>query len=69
MDFISTLEKSMGKEFNKEYVAAQKGDVESTFADTTLLESMVHYKARISLETGIPLFMEWFKSYYTDNIS
>lgn len=66
MDFISTLEKSLRKEINKEYVAAQKGDVESTYADTTLLESMVEYKARISLEKGIPLFMDWFNSYYKE---
>ena len=64
MDFISTLEKSLGKEFKKEYVAAQKGDVEATYADTTLLEVMVNYKARISLNEGIPLFMDWFRSYY-----
>ena len=64
MDFISTLEKSLRMEFNKEYVAAQKGDVESTYADTTLLESMVDYKARMSLDEGIPLFIDWFNSYY-----
>jgi len=64
MDFITTLEKSMGKEFRKELVHAQKGDVESTFADTTLLESMVNYKPNIGLDRGIPLFMDWYRSYY-----
>jgi UDP-glucuronate 4-epimerase len=64
MDFISILEKSVGKEFKKEFVDAQKGDVESTYADTSLLSSMVDYKARVSLENGIPLFMKWFNSYY-----
>ena len=64
MNFISTLEKAVGKEFKKEFVDAQKGDVDSTYADTTLLESFVKYKPSIGLEKGIPIFMSWFKSYY-----
>ena len=64
MDFISTLEKSIGKELKKEYVDAQKGDVESTYADTSLLESLVEYKAKVGLEMGVPLFIDWYRSYY-----
>ena len=64
MDFIFILEKSMGKDLKKEFVDAQKGDVESTYADTTLLGSMVGYKASVGLNIGIPLFMEWYSAYY-----
>ena len=64
MDFISILEKSMGIEFSKEFIDAQKGDVDSTYADTTLLESLVDYKAKVGLEKGIPLFMDWYRSYF-----
>lgn len=64
MNFISLLEKSIGKELKKEYVDAQKGDVESTYADTTLLESLVEYKAKVGLEMGVPLFIDWYRSYY-----
>ena len=64
MDFISTLEKSIGKELKKEYVDAQKGDVESTYADTSLLESLVEYKAKVGLEMGVPLFIDWYRSYF-----
>jgi UDP-glucuronate 4-epimerase len=64
LDFISILEKSIGRELSKEFVDAQNGDVVSTYADTTLLESMINYKARISLDEGIPLFMDWYKSYF-----
>jgi UDP-glucuronate 4-epimerase len=66
MDFISTLENSLGKEIKKVFVDAQKGDVISTYADTTLLESMVNYKARVNLKKGIPQFISWYKSYYHD---
>ena len=64
MDFISILENSLGNQINKELVDAQKGDVESTYADTTLLESTVSYKAMVSLDVGIPLFVAWYKSYF-----
>ena len=64
MDFISILEKSMRIEFRKEFIDAQKGDVESTYADTTLLESLVDYKAKVCLEMGIPLFIDWYRSYF-----
>ena len=64
MDFISILEKSIGKDLSKELVAAQKGDVESTYADITLLKSLVMYKPLTSLNKGIPMFVEWFNDYY-----
>lgn len=64
MEFISLLEKSIGKKFIKEFVDAQQGDVESTFADTTLLKSLVDYKSMVGLYNGIPLFMNWYKSYF-----
>jgi len=66
MEFISLLEKSIGREFSKEFVDAQNGDVESTYADTSLLESLVGYKAKVSLDMGIPIFMDWYRSYFRD---
>ena len=66
LDFISILEKSLGKEFSKEFVDAQKGDVVSTYADTTLIESLVNYKASVGLERGIPLFINWYNAYNDD---
>ena len=66
LDFISILEKSLGRELNKDFVDAQNGDVLSTYADTAFLESMVSYKARIPLDEGIALFMDWFKKYYNN---
>lgn len=68
MDFILIIEKSLGKPLHKELVDAQKGDVESTYADTSLLESLVDYKAKIGLEKGIPLFIKWYKDYYEDSV-
>ena len=69
MDFISTLEKSIGKKFDKDFIDAQNGDVESTYADTTLLKSLVSYKPLTGLDKGIPLFMEWYRSYYKSRLN
>lgn len=64
MDFISTIEQCLEMEFRKEFVDAQKGDVSSTFADTSLLKSLVKYESSIGLNRGIPLFINWYRSYY-----
>jgi len=64
MDFISTLEESIGKELHKDFVPAQSGDVAFTYADTSLLESLVDYRPSITLDKGMPIFMNWYKKYY-----
>jgi UDP-glucuronate 4-epimerase len=45
-------------------VAAQNGDVEVTYADTSLLSKNVGYISKYNLETGIQIFMKWFKNYH-----
>lgn len=64
MDFISEIEVNMKIELSKEFVEAQLGDVEETFADTTKLFNLTGYKPRTSLETGIEKFINWYKVYY-----
>lgn len=61
MDFISTLEKELGKKALKTYLPMQDGDVYQTYADTNKLEREVGYKPTINLTTGIKNFIEWYK--------
>jgi UDP-glucuronate 4-epimerase len=63
LDFISTIEK-YSCPINKKMVAAQNGDVEVTYADTSLLSKNVGYISKYNLETGIQIFMKWFKNYH-----
>ena len=63
LDFISTIEK-YSCPIDKKMVAAQKGDVEVTFADTSLLSKKVGYLPKYDLDTGIQIFMKWFKKYH-----
>ena len=58
------LEKNLEKSIKKELVEAQKGDVESTFADIGYLHKLVGYKPKVGLDVGIQRFVQWFKSYY-----
>ncbi len=62
MDFISEIEKNLGKEANKEFMPMQPGDVYQTNADTTRLQSECGYKPRVLLSEGIKNFVDWFKS-------
>lgn len=62
MDFISTMEACMGAVAQKEFLPMQKGDVYTTFADTTKLENDYGYRATTELKDGIREFAAWFKS-------
>jgi UDP-glucuronate 4-epimerase len=42
----------------------QPGDVFSTEADTTTLESFINFKPTISLKEGLGEFVKWYKTYY-----
>lgn len=66
MDFIHLLEKELGVLFQYDFMPPQKGDVVTTFADTTAIEQ-IGYKARTELKEGIPKFVEWFLNYYNHN--
>ena len=64
MDFITILEKCLGKEAVKEYYPMQPGDVYQTYADVTDLMNDFGFKPDTSLEEGLGKFAEWFKEYY-----
>lgn len=66
-DFISTLEKHIGKKAVKNYMDMQAGDVVRTFADVSELESDIDFKPNTSIDEGLSKFVEWYKSYYSIN--
>jgi UDP-glucuronate 4-epimerase len=63
MEFIKLLELNIGKPFQYQMMPAQKGDVQSTYADVSEIEKL-GYKATTPLELGIPKFVNWFLDYY-----
>ncbi|MCL1955724.1 MAG: NAD-dependent epimerase [Fibromonadales bacterium] len=60
MRFIEILENELGKKAIKEFLPMQAGDVPVTWADTSALEKATGYRPKISLETGIKNFAEWY---------
>ena len=64
MDFIAAIERALGIEIKKEYVDAQPGDVQNTYADTSKLATLFGYRAETSVQEGVERFMAWYKGYY-----
>lgn len=63
-DYISTLEKALGKKAQKELLPLQAGDVPDTYADVTELQKEFNFKPCTSLDTGIDKFVSWYREYY-----
>ena len=64
MDYISAIEKALGKEAKKNFLPMQKGEVLETFSDTQSLENWTGLKPGTSVMQGVENFVEWYLSYY-----
>ena len=64
MDFITAIEKKIGKTVKKNFMEIQPGDVPETYADVTDLERDFNYKPNTSIDFGISKFIDWYKDYY-----
>lgn len=64
MDFISAIEKALGKEAKKNYLPMQPGDVVATYADVDDLMRDVSFAPKTPVQDGIARFIEWYRSYY-----
>jgi UDP-glucuronate 4-epimerase len=60
MDFIDTLERTLGKAAIKEYLPMQDGDVPTTYADTSRLREAVGFSPDTPLESGLRRFVDWY---------
>lgn len=63
-NFISVIEKALGKEAIKEMYPMQKGDVYTTYANIDALYRRVGYEPKTSIEEGVEKFVAWYKEYY-----
>ena len=64
LKFIEILEDELGVKAIKNFLPIQPGDVESTAANTDLLESWIDFKPSTLIETGVNRFAEWYLNYY-----
>lgn len=64
MDFVSIIEKCLGKEAEKNFMPMQAGDVSATYADVQSLIDNLGYQPNTPLETGVGRFIEWYREFY-----
>ncbi len=64
LHFIEVLERTLGKKSEKVMHPMQKGDVLTTFADTTKLEAYCGYKPSTPLQEGLKKFTDWYLNEY-----
>tara|TARA_B100000886_G_scaffold340525_1_gene310834 strand:+ start:4233 stop:5258 length:1026 start_codon:yes stop_codon:yes gene_type:complete len=67
MDYISAIEKAIGKKAIKEYLPMQPGDVKETMSDSSALEKWINFSPKTNYENGIKEFVDWFKDFYDYN--
>ncbi|MDE6668576.1 MAG: NAD-dependent epimerase/dehydratase family protein, partial [Muribaculaceae bacterium] len=64
MDYISCIEKAIGREARKEFLPMQAGDVYQTYADSSALAEATGFRPDTDLQEGIDRTVAWFKEYY-----
>ncbi|MEY8709372.1 NAD-dependent epimerase [Mangrovibacter phragmitis] len=64
MDYISALEKALGKTARKNMLPMQAGDVLETSADTHDLYNTIGFKPQMSVEEGVKHFVDWYRAFY-----
>ena len=64
MDFISAIEKKLGKIAEKQMLPMQAGDVPATSADVSDLVEDLNYKPNTTIQYGIDRFIDWYVEYF-----
>ncbi|PWL19714.1 protein CapI [Falsochrobactrum shanghaiense] len=62
-DFIGAIEKAVGREAIRKLEPMPPADVPRTYADIDLAARDLGFSPKTTLDEGIPLFVEWFRSY------
>ncbi|MEM9411193.1 MAG: NAD-dependent epimerase/dehydratase family protein [Planctomycetota bacterium] len=68
MEFIETLEETLGKKAVKTMLPMQPGDVLETYADVSKLQKVVDFKPTTSLKVGLQKFSDWYLNTYQQKI-
>ena len=66
LDFIEIVEDVIGKKAIRNYMPMQKGDVMSTWADTSVLQNLTGYHPKTNVKDGVKNFVNWYRKYYNN---
>ena len=64
MDYISAIEKALGKKAKKNFLPVQQGEVLETASDIQSLENWIGFEPKTSVVQGVENFVKWYLSYY-----
>ncbi|MBN2829672.1 MAG: NAD-dependent epimerase/dehydratase family protein, partial [Candidatus Cloacimonetes bacterium] len=64
IDFITAIEKALGKEAIKEMLPLQQGDVPASHANVDDLIQDLDYKPDTPIQEGINRFIKWYRDFY-----
>jgi len=59
-ELVQLIEEQMGKKAQVEYLPAQPGDVERTYADIRKARERLGYQPKINMREGISRFVRWY---------
>ena len=66
-DFITELERLLGRKAVKEYLPLQQGDVRATYASIERLKEATGFAPKTTLREGLAAFVEWYRAYYGEH--
>ncbi len=67
MDYIHAVEKALGKKAKLNMMPMQAGDVPSSYADVSKLESDLGYSPKTTVQEGVRRFVLWYREYYCES--
>jgi len=68
MDFISAIEKKLGKTIEKNMLPIQPGDVPATYADVSDLVEDLKYQPATPIQEGIDYFVDWYLEFFNKDL-
>ncbi len=69
MDFITAIEKKLGKTIQKNMLPIQAGDVPATYANVEDLVIDLDYKPATPIQKGIDNFIDWYLEFFKKEIA
>ena len=62
--FVELIEKACGRPAIRELAEMQPGDVKETYADIEPARRDLGFEPRVSIDEGIPRFVDWYRDYH-----
>ena len=67
MEFITEIEKNLGRTAEKNMLPMHPADSKETWSDTSKLYNLTGYDPKTNVVDGVKAFIDWYKSFYNVN--